>query len=184
MKGVKLLLVVASFLITFSCLGQREFDGDSDWTFRDRSYFGLGLSGLNFGTNATYGKFFSIGVSGQLGYMLINNLSAGIGVEYQYDSYGDINVKNHTYGGYPFIRYNFKNFFIQTDYDLVTVKVNFAGGEAKQSFERFFVGLGYSSEAGSNAYLNILASYDLLYTNTSPFASPLSIRIYFTGWLD
>jgi hypothetical protein len=180
----KLLTLIVLLLTINAVFAQRDFDEDSGWSFRDRAYFGVGLSGLNFGSSATYGKFFSIGVSGQIGYMLINNLSTGIGLEYQYESYGDINVKSHIYGGYPFVRYNIKSFFVQVDYDLVTIKANFENQEAKQNFERFFVGVGYSSETGGRGYLNVLVSYDFLYTNTSPFASPLSFRVYFTGWID
>jgi hypothetical protein len=180
-KFLTLSILLATVSVSFA---QRDFDGGTGGSFKDHAYFGGGLSGLNFGTSSTYGKFFSIGVSGQIGYMLVTNLSAGVGLEYQYDSYGDVNVKNHTYGGYPFIRYNIKDFFIQADYDLVTVSINFENQKAKKSFERFFAGIGYSSATGGNGYFNILASYDFLYTSTSPFASPLSIRVYFTGWLD
>lgn len=181
MRPVKLFVLILSF-VSVQSFGQRDFDSDSDWSLKERAYFGVGLSGLNFGNSASYGRFFSIGVSGQLGYMLATNLSTGVGVEYQYDSYGDIDVQNHVYGGYPFIRYNIKDFFVQVDYNLVTIKANFPGSEAKANFERFFVGVGYSSQAGNRTRLNFLASYDFLFTNTSPFASPLSIRVYITGW--
>lgn len=182
MKSI--LTAIILLLLVNICLAQRDFDGGSGWSFKDRGYFGGGLSGLNFGTNQNYGKFFSIGVTGQLGYMLVTNLSVGIGLEYQYESYGDIKVKNHTYGGYPFIRYNIKDFFIQTDYDIMTIKVNFENQSVKQSFERFFVGVGYTSTGNGNLQAHILASYDFLYTNTSPFASPLAIRVYVTGWIN
>jgi hypothetical protein len=181
MRSINLLVVIFSFCCIQS-FGQRDFDSESDWSLKERTYFGVGLSGLNFGNSASYGQFFSIGVFGQLGYMITTSLSTGVGVEYQYDTYGDIDVENHTYGGYPFIRYNIKNFFVQLDYDLVTIKSNFSGSEVKENFERFFVGLGYSSEASNRTRLNFLASYDVLFTNSSPFASPLSFRIYITGW--
>ena len=180
----KFLTPLVLLIAVSTSVAQRDFDPDSGWGIKDRAYFGAGLSGLNFGSSASYGKFFSIGVSGQVGYMLINNLSAGIGLEYQYESYGDVDVKNHSYGGYPFVRYNIKNFFVQADYNMVTIKTNFENQELKEKFERFFVGVGYSSETGGRGYVNMLVSYDFLYTSTSPFASPLSIRVYFTGWID
>ena len=174
---VFLLVVNVSF-------AQRDFDGGDGWSLKDRGYFGFGLSGLSFGSNANYGNFFSIGVTGQLGYMLVENLSIGAGAEYQYDSYSDIKAKNHIYGGYPFVRYNIKDFFIQADYNVGTIKADFETQKFKRSYERFFVGVGYSSSAGSNGQVHILATYDFLYTNTSPFASPLAIRVYFTGWIN
>lgn len=173
-------LLIGLILFSGSVSAQRYVDESSGYSFLDRGYIGFGLSGLNFGNDRFTGRFFSIGGSGQLGYMITNNLSSGVGIEYQYTTYSDQNIKHHVYGGYPFIRYNIKSFFIQTDYNLVTFKSVGQGQEAKASFERFFAGIGYASPSGNKGFFNILVSYDFLYTTSSPFASPLSIRFYFT----
>ncbi len=174
-------LIVFLSVMTIAAVAQRNVYENSSYSFRDRGYVGLGLSGLNFGRDNFAGRFFSIGGSGQLGYMLTKNFSTGVGLEYTYTTYSDQGIKHHVYGGYPFLRYNvFNNFFVQTDYNLVTIKVTGPAGEASQNFERFFVGAGYSSPSGSRSYFNMLVSYDFLFTNTSPFASPLSFRFFFT----
>jgi hypothetical protein len=112
--------------------------------------------------------------------MLTKNLSTGLAFEYQYTSYSDLKLKIHQYGWYPFVRYNIKNFFIQSDYDWYSVE-NFASPTGDRVIlERFFMGLGYWSGTGSKVSTNLLLSYDLMYTNTSPFSSPLSIRIFMT----
>ena len=178
-NSMKKTLIFLFCLSSVASLAQRELYDESSYSIKDRGYFGAGLSGLNFGRDQFNRKFFSIGVSGQLGYMLTKNLSTGVGLEYTFTDVTE--YKQHIYGGYPFIRYNIKNFFLQTDYNIVTIKVTGFGQEAKESFDRFFAGIGYSSPAGNGGYLNILASYDFLYTNSSPFASPISIRVYFTG---
>lgn len=177
---MKSLQIIGLCLFSVGAFAQRYVDESSSYSFKDRGYVGFGLSGLNFGNDRFSGRFFSIGGSAQLGYMVTNNLSTGLGFEYTYTTYSDQNIKNHVYGGYPFIRYNIKNFFLQTDYNLVTFKVDAPGQELKASFERFFAGIGYSSPSGNRAFFNILVSYDFLYTTSSPFASPLSIRFYFT----
>jgi hypothetical protein len=178
---MRYLVLVVFCTVTTVTVAQRNFYENSSPSLKDRGYVGLGLSGLNFGRDFYLGRFFSIGGSGQLGYMLTKNFSTGVGLEYTYTTYSDQGIKHHVYGGYPFLRYNvFNNFFVQTDYNLVTIKVTGPGGEASQNFERFFVGAGYSSPSGNRSYFNMLVSYDFLFTNTSPFASPLSFRFFFT----
>lgn len=163
-------------------MAQREIN-PSGWALNDRAYLGFGLSGLNLGYDAFAGRFFSIGASGQLGYMLTTHLSAGAGLEYNYTTYQDAGIKHFMYNAFPFIRHNIGNFFLQAEYNLVTIKIRERGvGEASGNFERLFGGIGYTSPSGRGTYFNILVSYDFLYTNSSPFASPLSIRFFFTGW--
>jgi hypothetical protein len=167
--------------VAISAVAQRNVDETSSYSLKDRGYIGIGLSGLNFGSDRFGNRFFTIGGSGQLGYMITRNLSSGGGLEYTYTTYGDQDVKHHVYSVYPFVRYNvYKNFFLQTDYNIVTIKITAPGAEIKESFERFFVGAGYSSPSGNRSYFNMLVSYDFLFTNTSPFASPLSFRFFFT----
>ncbi|GIV37201.1 MAG: hypothetical protein KatS3mg032_1580 [Cyclobacteriaceae bacterium] len=177
------ILFLAGLFIPAVLWAQREIGSTSDWSLNNRAYIGFGLSGLNFGQDAFYGRFFSIGASGQLGYMLTTHLSAGGGLEYNYTTYQDAGVKNYMYNFFPFVRHNISNFFVQFEYNLVTIKITQRGqADSSGNFERLFGGIGYTSPAGRNSYFNMLVSYDFLYTNTSVFASPLSIRFFFTGW--
>src|SRR5687768_4494314 len=107
-KIVLFLLVSFSSLTVFS---QKDIDDQSGWSIKDRGYFGLGLGGLGVGRSPFYGRYFSIGVTPLAGYMLTKNLSAGLAFEYQYTSYSDLKLKIHQYGGYPFLRYNIREFF-------------------------------------------------------------------------
>lgn len=174
--------LIVLFLIlttTIQGLAQKDFDEQSDWSLKDRGYLGIGLGGLGFGSSS-YGNYFTIGLSGQVGYMLTKDLSTGIGVEYQYTNYGSGNQSKgySTYNGYPFVRYNIKDFFLQADYDYYSVP-SISTNERKL-INRFFLGIGYSSPTQNGGRFNFLVSYDFLYPNPYVLTSPLSTRFYFT----
>lgn len=178
MKKLAILLVVCG--CGFSAFAQKDIDEQSGWSIRERGYLGLGIGGLGLGRSNVYGNYFSIGVTPLAGYMLAKNLSSGLAFEYQYTSYSDLKLKIHQYGWYPFVRYNIRDFFLQADYDWYSFPANVNAPEAGRVIqERFFVGAGYSARGGRSAF-NILISYDLLYTNLSPFNSPLSVRAFMT----
>ena len=163
-----------------SAYGQKYIDEETPYNFKDRAYAGLGLGGLGFGSHSRLGNYFSIGVSALGGYMLTKNLSAGIGFEYQYTTYSTADVKNRVYGGYPFLRYNIKNFFLQADYDMYKIEVHFPQGKVSDTSDRMLVGIGFSSPTRGRGYFNFLVSYDFIYTNSSPWGSPLNTRMFFT----
>jgi hypothetical protein len=158
--------------------GQKEISEDTPWGFRDRAYSALGFGGLGFGTDDYYGKYFSVGLSAVEGYMLTKNMSVGIGGQYQFTSYSSPKAQMHFYGGYPFLRYNIKNFFVQTDYHIYGISGDYWEAGSSDLADRFFVGLGYFSQGRPG--LNFLVSYDFLYTNRSPWASPVSTRLFFS----
>ncbi len=178
--------VLISFLllvsIVFQLKAQRDVDDDASWSFRDRAYTGLGLGGLGLGQSAFLGRYFTVGVSAQQGYMITKGLSSGVGFEYQYTNFSDLRVTQQQYGVYPFIRQNvFRQFFVQADYNWFWISATERANVAKGGpFERFFLGAGYSTQAGRRGYMNFLISYDFLYTNTSIFGSPISTRLFFT----
>jgi hypothetical protein len=168
-------LVTALLFITASAVfAQREVDKNTSWSAKDRMYFGLGIGGLGFGSHPQLGQYYSIGLTPMVGYMLVTNLSAGGAFEYQYQGYPDVKQSVTQYGWYPYLRYNIKNFFLQTDYDWYKVK----GVEA--TFTRYNVGVGYFSQGSGRTAANFLVSYDLQYTSTGAFNSPLQIRIFLT----
>ncbi len=159
--------------------GQKEIYEDSSWDLKERGYVGVGLGGLGFGTYAG-GSYFSVGASVLGGYMLTKNLSTGVGFEYQYTSYSYLKLRNHLYGGYPFLRYNIKNFFLQADYTMYSVQVDIRNTGERQMMDRMFVGVGFISPSGGRGFMNFLVSYDFLYTNASRWGSPLNTRLFFT----
>ena len=178
MKRSLLLFFVFS-LIGSALFAQRDLDDDS-WSIKNRGFVGFGLTGLSLGSSPYYGKYFTIGVSGQVGYMLTQYLAAGAGVDFEYTSYSDQDIKLYSTGTYPFLRYNIKQFFIQTEYAFYTLKAKSPIESEKVSAERCFIGLGYCPETSSRGKFNLLVSYDVLYENTGLFPSPLSIRVFYT----
>jgi hypothetical protein len=172
-------LLVIFLVISSAAFGQRDLDDDS-WSIKNRGFVGFGLTGLSLGSSPSYGKYFTIGVSGQVGYMLTEYLSSGVGVDFEYTSYSDQKLKLYSTGTYPFLRYNIKQFFIQTEYAFYTLKAKSPTDEEKVNAERFFIGLGYCPDTSSRGKINLLLSYDVLYTNSGLFPSPISIRVFYT----
>jgi hypothetical protein len=173
------ILILLLMVAHVSAFAQKEIYEDSSWDLKERGYMGIGLGGLGFGTYAG-GNYFSIGASVLGGYMLTRNLSTGVGFEYQYTSYSYLKLRNHLYGGYPFLRYNIKNFFLQADYTMYSVQVDIRNAGERQMMDRMFVGVGFSSPSGGRGFMNFLVSYDFLYTNMSRWGSPLNTRLFFT----
>ncbi len=174
---ITLFLIV---LIECTASAQREIVDRARFNWLDRGYLGAGLGGLGIGTDGYYGRYFTVGISGQAGYMLTKSLSTGIGAEYQFTSYSDLHQSNNLYVVYPFVRYNIKDFFIQTDYDFYSLNVDLDKNKQRRVIERLFLGLGYSRYSGGRARFNFLVSYDLLYPSGNAFLSPLTTRVYFT----
>lgn len=179
MKKIVLLLLVG--VSSLSVYGQKEVTDDSGWSPKERGYLGIGFGGFGLGRSTIYGSYFSIGATPLAGYMLTKNLSAGLAFEYQYTNYTDLKLKIQQYGWYPFARYNIKNFFLQVDYDWYSLPADYTSPEKQRIIaNRFFSGIGYMSGGRGRSVFNILLSYDLLYTNTSRFNSPVSLRAFLT----
>ena len=171
---MRLLLTFTLLFAATAAFAQREVDKNTSWSVLDRGYIGLGIGGLGFGTNPQLGNYYSIGLTPMVGYMLVTNLSGGFAFEYKYAGYPDIKQSVTQYGYYPFLRYNIKNFFFQTDYDWYRQK------GVDMTFTRFNIGLGYFAQGSGRVSTNFLVSYDLQYVSTGPFNSPLQFRIFLT----
>lgn len=177
---MKARLLLAILILSTSAYAQRELDDDT-WSLKNRGYAGLGFGGLSFGSDPYVGQYFTIGGSVLGGYMLTENLSTGVGVEYQFTSLGDIGVNMHTIGGYPFLRYRITDFFGQVDYAMYSLEQN-PGTEFEKRVikERFFLGIGYAPRSNGRSTFNALLCYDLLYENRGVFFSPIAIRVFVT----
>lgn len=172
-------LVATLFLAIFftSAFAQKEVDFDDDPSFFDRVYFGGGL-GFSSDSYATF-----ISLSPIVGYMITSNLSAGVGVQYQYIKYRNVDINDNTFGGNLFTRYNIQQFFLQGEYSVTNIESNpFNDIVERRSYERLLFGGGISQPLGSRARLNILGMYDILYDgNTFPFRSPWVFRVFISG---
>ena len=157
-------------LSTFSSFAQKDIGPDA--SFSDRIYFGGGL-GFSSSNNATF-----ISLSPIVGYMITPALSAGVGVQYQYIKYRFIDLSSDVYGGSIFTRYNINQFFLQTEYNLLSAEY-FINSEARRAnFDRLLFGGGIMQPLGSRARLNIIGMYDLIYEPNGPFASPWVFRVF------
>lgn len=175
MRRAFIYLIFSTLCIPVFC--QIQLDDRASNSIKDRGYLGLGIGGLGLGTGS-FGTYYSIGLTPQVGYMFNQYVSSGLAFEYQYTGYPDAHQHYSQYGWYPYLRFNIKKIFIQTDYDWYSVPVMYSN--ERKMFNRFLLGAGYFSPGRGRGGMNFLVSYDLLYSANSPFNSPLSIRIFWT----
>lgn len=167
-----------------------------------RVIFGGGI-GLGFGSTT------SISVSPVLGYRFTDHFAAGIGLAYQYIKVREWNAYYDPQTGqqvvYPFKAsllspsvwarvVLFQNIFAQTEleYDIQTYKAydldpDFQSptfGQPKQFKVRYnspawLVGLGYRQPVGTNASFIVMALYDVIQDDYSPYKNRIDVRFGF-----
>lgn len=139
-------------------------------SFKERLYFG-GYIGLQFGT------YTSIDISPLIGYRITPDFNVGIGVLYNYTSwdYGPP-IGQHGYsswGGRLTANYTLFNFLVlgieyqyrtvETTYNLVEQSFN------TQGVNVLFLGGGIRQKVGRNTYMFLMAYYDVLQEEYSPY---------------
>lgn len=165
----KLLCISCLLIVALSSYAQKELDDEA--SVLDRIYFGGGL-GFSSSNTATF-----ITLSPIVGYMITPQLSAGVGVQYQYIKNKFNDRSSNVYGGSLFTRYNISQFFLQAEYNLLNVEYLQDNGSVRENFDRLLLGGGISQPLGK-ARLNILGMYDLIYEENGPFASPWVFRVF------
>jgi hypothetical protein len=182
MKNI--IVLVALLLVSFVSFGQREVDFEEKPSFKDRTFFGGGLSmgGAN--------DAFFLSVSPIAGYMLTEKWSAGVGVNYTYANYRNIDQNDNQWGFLTFTRYNiFQQFFLQAQYDYISFnrfipvfdQTGVLYEKERDSYGRVLAGGGITQPIGGRGAMNIVAMYDLSYSNTrSPYGSPWVFQVYFS----
>jgi hypothetical protein len=141
-------------------------------SFKERLYFG-GYIGLQFGT------YTSIDISPLIGYRVTPDFNVGIGVLYNYTSFdygGTIGQHGYSsWGGRLTANYTLFNFLaLGIEYQYRTVETVY--NVAEQSFETqginiLFLGGGIRQKVGGNAYMFLMAYYDVLQEEYSPYNS-------------
>lgn len=87
--NIKLFLSVLLIFSSSSLIKAQGYDEDvTRLSTRERIYLGGGLTGLSFGSAGGGNTSFSIGLGPQIGYLLTNSSVIGLGVNYQYNTYG------------------------------------------------------------------------------------------------
>ncbi|MEJ2003441.1 MAG: hypothetical protein P8X57_00405 [Cyclobacteriaceae bacterium] len=174
---MKKLLILFLMLFSICAFAQKTIDYDEDVrpSFSDRLFFGGGV-GFTGGNGIT-----SIQVNPIVGYMLSPRWSAGVGVEYQYVKYRDLDIDDNIWGGQVFTRYNIRQFFLQGEYNIYNYTQYYIdGSDARESIDRVLLGGGISQPIGRAGAINFVALYDLLHENGGPFGSPWVFRIFFS----
>ncbi|MFY0600237.1 MAG: hypothetical protein JXR03_11240 [Cyclobacteriaceae bacterium] len=145
----------------------------------DRFYFGGG-GGFSGGTD-----YVNLSVSPLIGYKITQAFSGGIQITYQYVKSGDFKISN--YGGGPFLRYNVtEKFFGYTQYEYLNFGfIGPRGEKLRETFNSWFVGIGYTEPISDKFAFNITALYNVLYADgtDSPYQSPLLFRVGIVGGL-
>ena len=180
-----LLAITLAVGVVSTTNAQVYFEEPSDSTsFRDRLYFGGNFS-LNVGNRFTF-----IDISPLAGYMLSEDVSVGLGINYLYYSQEVINVFNgdrfdltsSVYGGRVFARHNIMdNYFAHVEFENVNtnvVSLELTGSTIVRDWvPGFFVGGGFFQPVFKRGGVNITALYNLLHEELrSPYSSALVIR--------
>jgi hypothetical protein len=176
MRKIGCLLLV---LVGITAHAQREIESDSEWTLKDRLYFGGGF-GINSGRDFQGFRYTSVSVNPIVGYMVTPEFSAGTGISYSFLKYPEPDLRIDQYGISPFARYNIGQLFFYGEYNLINTQV-FLNSNERRNFDRLFLGLGYTQPIGRRGAINAMALYDVLYDQTERvFASPWDFRVFFS----
>ena len=115
-----------------------------------------------------------------IGYKVTNQFSAGATLTYQYYNYPDNNYSVTQYGISPFVRYNFGQMFVYSEY-MILNSPTYDPNTPRKVYNRWLMGIGYSMPLGKRGALNAMGLYDVLYkTSDRVFNSPWVFRVFFS----
>jgi len=183
-KAYTLILLL---LLSVSVFGQVEIEKGEKPPFKDRIYYGGGLS-------ATFGTITSVYVSPMVGYMITRGLSGGVGITYQFYQDNRYNPKyeSHSYGYRLFLRQNLLfipklPLFVYGEYEdlnFEAAKYNPVTEEYyldRDWYPRFMLGAGLFAPFGRRGGFSFAVLYDVMHTgSTSPYNSPWVYRLGFS----
>lgn len=175
-RKIQHLLVVTFIGLSFSLSAQTDKEIQDNSSFLDRVFVGGNL-GLQFG------DITNVQIAPIVGYRITNDLSAGIGLQYQYTKNKRINpaIVSNNYGTSIFTRYRVKDpFFLQAEYEYLNYEVTFIPSfeTERRTASSLFVGGGITQPIGANAAFTLSVMYNLSYDETDvngPYSSPLRI---------
>ncbi|MBC8173132.1 MAG: hypothetical protein H7X71_04425 [Chitinophagales bacterium] len=138
---------------------------------------------------ALFGNYTYVDVSPLVGYKITDKFIAGAGLSYQYVSYHDpygfyADYKLNVIGPRAFGQYDLiLGLFAYTEYEYLWVSITPEEPYLpyKDEIPGLFPGLGYKAQIGDNAYLKILALYNVLYDPLNPlYNSAFQLRFGFS----
>lgn len=139
--------------------------------FLDKVFVG-GNVGLQFGT-VTFAE-----ISPLVGYRINDQISAGVGITYQYYHYKDkyYDLETNVYGGRLFGRYFFTNFFFaHAEYEYLNLEA-FDFQRRRVDVGSFLAGGGYIQRFGNNSGIVAMLLYNFTESAYTPYTNPI-IRI-------
>jgi len=161
MKKLLLGLLINSSLMVSAQVSTSMGSANNNWVFG-------GSAGLHFGSYESFG----ISVSPRVGYRITPDLVLGLGAGYTYQ--GNKYYSNSMFDIGPFANYYIgRNFYLSADF-----KEYFMSLKNKESSEKFnheesalYLGAGYMQQIGNRAFLQIGASYNVLYKKNESYFS-------------
>jgi hypothetical protein len=181
---MRLFVSAVFFFAIFSAVAQSGSSNSMSGTpWQERIFFGGG-GGFGAGRSAFGDRYTSVAVNPLMGYMVTRKFSTGLGVQYQYIGFPDVNLNLHQYGVSPFAMYRFSNLFAYGEYSVISAPF-FNDPTRRATFRRLPIGLGYTMPLGRNSAVNAMALYDVIYDQRERiFTSPWVFRVFFSvgGW--
>lgn len=156
----KLAFLSAVFFISLSnaqiVTGTSVGTSSNKWTYGGGATIGVSGGSGWIGT--------TIGVSPRVGYMLTNNLETGVSGSFLWSN--SKYYSTTTFGIGPFANYYIsRNFFVSALFQeyFYTQKNKFYNQKVSGDEAALFLGAGYMQRIGTGAYMQIGASYNVLY---------------------
>jgi hypothetical protein len=174
-KWLAIAVLVACTAPVFS---QGEFDTGAPPSWKERIYTGGGL-GMSGGSDAYGNRYFYIGLYPIIGYRVTPEFSAGVSLSWQHYDYTDIGVTVDQYGGAPFVRYNFGQLFLYSEFMILNSPTY--DNTHRAIYNRWLIGAGFSQPVGRKGAINAMGLYDVLYKSSDrAFTSPWVFRVFFS----
>ena len=170
---------LAWIVFVMMCSSGAFAQGFSGQSPDQKFYFGGGGS-FGGGTNSQGFRYTYYSVFPVVGYRITPEFSTGTGINWQHYSFPDNGSSYDQYGVSPFLRYNFKQLFFQTEFDIINSPTFY--DDTRSIYNRLLFGIGFSqpfSSTGRGA-INAMAMYDVLYRQPSVFNSPFVFRVFVT----
>ena len=133
---------------------------------------------LGGGFGAQFGSVTAVEISPTFGYLLTENLLAGVGARYMYfeEKILTYTFSTNIYGGSVFTQYFFlEDYLAHVEYEVLNLE-DFSEPESRININSFFIGGGYRSMLGESSFATILLLYNLNDDINSPYTNPI-IRI-------
>lgn len=132
-----------------------------------------------------FGTITVIDLSPEIGYKIMNNLTAGVGFSYQYykDSRYVPTYESDIIGGSVFARYYvYRDIFAHAEYQML--KYDYmdwsSGNEEEVTADGILIGGGYRQWIGKNVFSNLTILFNINESLYYPYTSPIfRVGVYF-----